>query len=122
MSVYKMIEVVGTSGTSVSDAIRGAVERASVTLEDVSWFEVKEIRGKIADGEVSEYQVKMDIGFLLHAPKKETGSVGSARQEKGQRQTRAARSVAAQAAHKRGETKRSGLSRGFEKQPSRRAR
>src|SRR5207248_3202416 len=81
MSVYKMVEVVGTSGTSLSDAIRGAVERASMTLEDVSWFEVSEIRGQVKDGEVSEYQVKLDVGFLLHAPKKETGATGSARQD-----------------------------------------
>lgn len=119
MSVYKMVEVVGTSGTSVSDAIRGAVERASTTLEDLEWFEVKEIRGRINEGEIAEYQVKLDIGFLLHAPQKETGEKGSARQETGDRLTRQARSTAAQIARKGGQRRKSGIARSFKEQPGR---
>jgi len=118
MSVYKMVEVVGTSGTSVSDAIRGAVERASQTLDDVSWFEVSEIRGQVSDGEITEYQVKLDIGFRLHAPTKETGAVGSSRAGKRKPTgTRQARTARAQAAAKRGERGRAELSRSFRKRP-----
>lgn len=122
MSVYKMVEVVGTSGTSVSDAIRGAVERASTTLEDLEWFEVKEIRGRITEGEIAEYQVKLDIGFLLHAPQQETGVKGSARQAGGERLTRQARSVAAQVARKEGQRRKSGIARSFKEQPGGRKR
>ena len=81
MSVYKMVEVVGTSGTSVSDAIRGAVERAATTLEDLAWFEVKEIRGRVAQGEIAEYQVKLAIGFELHAAKKKSGIARGVRKQ-----------------------------------------
>lgn len=119
MTVYKMVEVVGTSGTSVSDAITAAVNRASMTLEDVEWFEVREIRGRVKKGEVSEFQVRMDIGFLLHAPDHETGDIGSARQDKRQTTTRQTRSVAAQVAHKRGQKKAGGIARPFKEQPGR---
>lgn len=122
MSVYKMVEVVGTSGTSVSDAIRGAVERASVTLEDLEWFEVKEIRGRINEGEIAEYQVKLEIGFLLHAPTKETGVKGTARQETGDKLTRQARSTAAQIARKGGQKRVKGIARSFKEQPGGRRR
>lgn len=94
ITVYKMIEVVGTSNTSFSDAVRGAVRRASETLEDLSWFEVKEMRGRIGEnGDIAEFQVKLDIGFRLHATSEGTTS-------KAHRQglTTAARSAAAQRA------------------------
>lgn len=114
MSVYKMVEVVGTSGTSVSDAIQGAVARASATLEDCEWFEVKEIRGRIKDGEVAEYQVKMDIGFLLHAP---ANDATPAREQAGApKRTRQSRSVEAQIAAKGGDRRRTDIARGFKRQ------
>lgn len=63
--VYKKVEVVGTSPTSVSDAIRAAVRRASETIENISWFEVVETRGAAADGEVTEFQVTVKLGFRV---------------------------------------------------------
>ena len=123
MSVYKMVEVVGTSGTSVSDAIRGAVERAAQTLEDLTWFEVKEIRGRVAEGEITEYQVKLDIGFELHAPKRETGDTGSSiRDKRKAASTRATRSALAQVAAKGGQRRKPGIARGFQEQPGSRKR
>lgn len=65
-NVYKIIEVVGTSATSLEDAIENAVGRASTSLDDIRWFEVKEVRGQVADGKVSQYQVRLRIGFTLH--------------------------------------------------------
>jgi len=65
MSVYKMVEVVGTSKESFADATRHAVERASSTLRNVSWFEVKEERGTVKEGKVNEFQVKVAVGFRL---------------------------------------------------------
>jgi flavin-binding protein dodecin len=63
--VYKMIDVVGTSRTSVADAIRCAVRVASRTVHGITWFQVDEIRGSCADGEVSEFQVTVKLGFRV---------------------------------------------------------
>ncbi len=63
--VYKKIELVGTSDKSLEEAIQVAVERAAKTLKHLSWFEVKEIRGAIKDGKVSEYQVVLQVGFRV---------------------------------------------------------
>jgi flavin-binding protein dodecin len=63
--VYKKIDVVGSSKVSIEDAIQQAVKRASQTIDNVEWFEVVEVRGHVADGEVGHYQVVMKIGFRL---------------------------------------------------------
>ncbi len=65
MSVYKKIEVVGTSPTSFAEATRAAVEAAAKTMRHMSWFEVVEQRGAIRDGKVTEFQVTLRIGFRL---------------------------------------------------------
>lgn len=65
MSVYKVTEVVGTSSTSIADAVRIAVKRAGKTIRNMGWFEVVETRGMIKDGEVAEFQVVVKIGFKL---------------------------------------------------------
>lgn len=61
--VYRMTQVVGTSDESVIDAIQGAVETAEETVRNLDWFEVGEIRGRVDDGKVAEYQVTLRIGF-----------------------------------------------------------
>jgi flavin-binding protein dodecin len=63
--IYRKTEVIGTSQSGVEDAITAAVSRASQTLKGLDWFEVKEIRGMIANGAVSEYQVTVAIGFRV---------------------------------------------------------
>jgi flavin-binding protein dodecin len=63
--VYKMVELVGTSGSSVSDAIQIAITRATATVRNVRWFEVVQVRGEVADGKVARYQVTLKIGFTL---------------------------------------------------------
>lgn len=62
---YKKIEIVGTSDQSIEDAIKNAVDKASDTVKDMRWFEVTETRGKIKNGEVTEWQVGLKIGFTL---------------------------------------------------------
>ena len=62
---YKKIEIVGSSRTSVDDAIQNAVAEASKTLENVEWFEVGEIRGHVENGKVAHFQVIMKVGFRL---------------------------------------------------------
>lgn len=63
--VYKKVEIVGTADTSIDDAIRNGIERASKTLKHVDWFEVGEIRGNVQGGQVAQFQVVMKIGFRL---------------------------------------------------------
>jgi dodecin len=65
MAVYKMAEIVGTSPTSFAEATKEAVKRASKTIRNMGWFEVVEQRGAIKDGVVSEFQVKIKIGFKI---------------------------------------------------------
>ncbi|NEA28958.1 dodecin [Actinomadura bangladeshensis] len=62
---YRVTEIVGTSPESVEAAIRNGVRRASETLRHLDWFEVKEVRGQIEDGEVAHFQVTMKVGFRL---------------------------------------------------------
>ena len=63
--IYKILELVGTSTKSSDDAIESAIAKAAKTLHNLDWFEVKEIRGQIANGKVGHYQVKLQIGFRL---------------------------------------------------------
>jgi dodecin len=62
---YGISEVVGTSTTSIDDAISAAVARASTTVRGLDWFEVTQIRGHLADGAVAHYQVGLKLGFRL---------------------------------------------------------
>lgn len=63
--VYKLAELVGTSKVSFADAAQTAVARASETVRNLDWFEVTELRGAVRDGRVSQFQVKLKIGFRL---------------------------------------------------------
>ena len=63
--VYKKTEIVGSSKTSIEDAIEKAIERASKTLKHVDWFEVIDTRGHVEDGKVKHYQVTLKVGFRL---------------------------------------------------------
>jgi dodecin len=63
--VYKLIELTGSSSTSMEDAIRTAVTRASETIRNMRWFEVTETRGTIDAGNVAHWQVTLKIGFTL---------------------------------------------------------
>lgn len=61
--VYRLTKIVGTSNESVGDAIRTAVKTTSKTVRNLDWFQVEEIRGSISDGDVTEFQVTLNIGF-----------------------------------------------------------
>ena len=63
--VYKVIELVGSSDTGIDDAIEVAIAKAGSSLRHLRWFEVKQIRGHIEDGDVSHYQVVLKVGFTL---------------------------------------------------------
>lgn len=63
--VYHVTEVVGSSTTSVDDAIRKAIQRSARTLRNLDWFETTEIRGSLANGEIAYFQVTLKVGFRL---------------------------------------------------------
>jgi flavin-binding protein dodecin len=62
---YGVTEVVGSSTTTIDDAIRGAVERANKTVRNLDWFEVTNIRGHLAEGDIAHIQVTLKLGFRL---------------------------------------------------------
>jgi len=63
--VYKMVEIVGTSGESFEDAISAGIARAGKTVRHIDWFEVAEMRGRVENGKVAQFQVKIKVGFRL---------------------------------------------------------
>ena len=62
---YKITEIVGSSSEGIDAAIRNGITRASKTLRNLDWFEVTELRGRVSNGKVSQYQVKLKVGFRL---------------------------------------------------------
>ena len=63
--VYRLSEIVGSSTTSVDDAIRTAVRKAAETVRNIEWFQTGEIRGQVVDGDVAYYQVTLKVGFRV---------------------------------------------------------
>lgn len=63
--VYRVTEVVGSSTEGIDSAVSTAVARAAETLHGLDWFEVTEIRGRIEEGRIAEYQVGLKVGFRL---------------------------------------------------------
>ena len=60
---YAISKLVGTSTTSIEDAIEGALKTANKTLRQLDWFEVVSTRGYIEEGKVAYYQVTLELGF-----------------------------------------------------------
>jgi flavin-binding protein dodecin len=67
MSVFKKIEIVGTSPVSFAEATKVAIAQAAKSVRNMSWFEVAEQRGSIKDGKVLEFQVTVRIGFSIES-------------------------------------------------------
>ncbi len=62
-SVYKIIELIGTSSESWEKAAAAAIERASDTLRDLRVAEVTELDMHIEDGKVVAYRAKVNVSF-----------------------------------------------------------
>ena len=62
---YRVTEIVGTSPEGIDQAVRNGISRAAQTLRHLDWFEVTQIRGQVADQDVSHVQVTMKLGFRL---------------------------------------------------------
>ncbi len=64
-TVYKKIELVGTSSESFSAAAASAVAKAKESVRGMRWFEVTEQRGRVDDNNIVEYQTTIQVGFHL---------------------------------------------------------
>ncbi len=62
-SVYKVIELIGTSSESWERAAAAAVERASQSLRDLRVAEVVELDMQLEDGKVLAYRAKLRVSF-----------------------------------------------------------
>jgi flavin-binding protein dodecin len=63
--VYKLVELTGTSTTSIEDAVDRAIKRAHKTIKNLCWFEVIDTRGNIDKGKVQHWQVTIKVGFAV---------------------------------------------------------
>jgi hypothetical protein len=62
-SVYRVIDVIGTSKTSWEDATKRAVETATKSLRDLRVAEVRELDVKIENGKVVAYRARVQLSF-----------------------------------------------------------
>jgi flavin-binding protein dodecin len=63
--VYRLSEIVGSSETSLEEAMAGAIRKASQTVRNIDWFETQSIRGQVVEGEIAYYQVTLKVGFRV---------------------------------------------------------
>ena len=68
-SVYKIIELVGSSPTSWEDAAKNAVETAGKTLRDLRVAEITQLDVKIEKGKVTAYRAKVNLSFKYQPSK-----------------------------------------------------
>ena len=62
-SVYKIIELVGSSPNSWEEAAKNAVDKASQTLRDLRIAEISQLDLKIENGKVTAYRAKVNLSF-----------------------------------------------------------
>jgi flavin-binding protein dodecin len=62
-SVYKIIELVGSSSTSWEEAAKNAVENAGKALKDLRIAEITQMDMKIENGKVTAYRAKVNLSF-----------------------------------------------------------
>lgn len=63
--IYKLLELTGSSSTSIEDAVTSAIAKANETIRNIQWFTVTETRGHVVDGKVAHWQVSLKVGFTL---------------------------------------------------------
>jgi len=66
--VYKHVEITGSSGKSIEDAVEQAVARAGRTLHNLRWLQVTDTRAQIEGGRIAHWQVTIKLGFTLDEP------------------------------------------------------
>ncbi|HOT23604.1 MAG TPA: dodecin domain-containing protein [Thermoleophilia bacterium] len=65
-SVYKVIEVIGTSPTSFAEAAKAAVDKVAEHVNDLRVAEVVELDMRIEDNKVAAYRAKVRVSFKYH--------------------------------------------------------
>ena len=63
--IYKKIEIVGSSQTSIEDAVNNAVAKAAESIRNIRWVEVVETRCHVENQKIAYWQVTVKIGFNL---------------------------------------------------------
>ncbi len=63
MSVFKIIELVGTSEKSWEDAAKQAIDVANKSLRGLRVAEISKMDVRMADGKISEYRVRVNVSF-----------------------------------------------------------
>jgi flavin-binding protein dodecin len=62
-SVYKIIDLVGTSTKSWEDAVKSVIDKAAKSLRDLRIAEVKDLDVKIEDGKIAAYRARVSLSF-----------------------------------------------------------
>ncbi len=68
-SIYKIIEIVGTSNNSWEEAVKNAVETASQSLEDLRIAEITKLDAVITNGKIASYRARVNMSFKYHEEK-----------------------------------------------------
>lgn len=66
-SIYKIVELVGSSSTSWEDAAQNAVTTASKSLRDLRIAEITQMDMKIEDGKVAAFRARVKLSFKYEA-------------------------------------------------------
>ena len=74
MAVLKILELVGTSKQSWSDAAREAVNEAAKSVRGIESVEVVQSKAVVENNQLNEYQVLVRIGFRVETPARSAGS------------------------------------------------
>ena len=61
--VAKVVQLIGSSDKSFSDAVKVAVSQASQTIRGITGVDVVSSQAQVSDGEITEYRVTVDIAF-----------------------------------------------------------
>lgn len=63
--VYRLLELVGSSPTSIEAAIQTAMDEAHEHLRHIHWFQVIETRGHVEGGKIKHFQVTIKVGYTI---------------------------------------------------------
>ncbi len=63
--VYKIVELVGSSNTTIEAAVQNALTKAADSIRNMRWFEVVETRGYVENAKVAHWQVTLKLGFTV---------------------------------------------------------
>nr|WP_137677729.1 dodecin family protein [Parerythrobacter lutipelagi] len=66
MSVAKVTEIIASSPTSVEDAVREGVKRASKTIKGIQGVWVKDTKATVSNGEITEWRCTLKITFIVN--------------------------------------------------------